>query len=128
MTTTSTQYAESDMYAAKYKQLQGQAMGAIQQRFALVFRQAVDTVVDAAKQEGVGGGGGRGGGVAAVLGGLPAGAESGVVVVRFRAVVEAGLKGWCFRGEGGDGVDCMYCVCMLGVLAFLFCDHHKPFL
>lgn len=84
---TLSQHAESDTYVVKVRQLQAQAMAAIQQRIASVLRRAHDRVVEAARERG-----GRGP-PAAVLAAVPAADEPAVLVVQFRAVVEAGVKG-----------------------------------
>lgn len=87
MATTLAQHAESDTYVVKVRQLQAHAMAAIHQRVSLVLRRAYDKSVEAAR-----GLGGRGA-AASVLASLQVADEPAVLVVQFRAVVEAGIKG-----------------------------------
>lgn len=118
MANTLAQHAEVDSYVLKVKQLQVQAMAAIHQRVAAVLRRAYDQSVEAARQHG-----GRGG-VAAVLAAVPAADEPAVLVVQFRAVMEAGARGT----QPADCVCmCFVCVFVCGSLSDVYSQTYQCF-
>ncbi|KAG2494830.1 hypothetical protein HYH03_007071 [Edaphochlamys debaryana] len=121
------QYADAGQYSAKFRQLQGRALGAVRSKVQQVLRAAVQQVQAAIQQAAAGGGGAAAGastngGAPSPTGAAPAapgagaapsapgavpqlaeGAEVPMLYVRFRAAAEPNIKGLLREVEARAG-------------------------
>ncbi|PNW85826.1 hypothetical protein CHLRE_03g203750v5 [Chlamydomonas reinhardtii] len=110
------QYADAAQYSAKFKQLQGRALGAVRTKVQQVLRAAVQQVQAAIQQAAAGAAAGANGSLPSPSGGgsaqaaaagavpqLAEGAEVPMLYVRFRAAAEPNIKGLLREVESRSG-------------------------